>query len=143
MFSRPGATPPALLANLRHNEVLHQRVVVLSVLTAAEPWVPVSRRANVWARGHGFFQVVLRYGFMEEPDVPGALSSINRSDFGFDPDDTVWILGRETVLATDRPGMMVWREKLFALMARNSTPPSRYFHLPSDSSLEIGIQIEI
>ena len=143
MFSRPGATPPALLANMRHNEVLHERVAVLSVLTTAEPRVPVSRRADVWSLGDGFFQIVLRYGFMERPNVPEGLMSIIRSDFGFDPEDTVWILGRETVLASDLPGMLLWREKLFSLMARNATPPSRYFRLPPERSLEIGIQIEI
>jgi len=143
MFARPGATPPALLANLRHNEVLHERVAILSVLTVAEPRVPVSRRADVWPLGYGFFQIVLRYGFMEQPNVPEALASIIRSDFGFEPEDTAWILGRETVLASDRPGMAMWREKLFSLMARNATPPSRYFHLPPERSLEIGIQIEI
>lgn len=143
MFSRPGETPPALLANMRHNEVLHDRVVVLSVVTTSEPRVPVSRRADVWPLGFGFFQIVLRYGFMEQPNVPEALSGIIRSDFGYDPEDTVWILGRETVLATSRPGMLLWREKLFALMARNATPPSRFFDLPADRSLEIGITIEI
>ncbi|MCL1600024.1 MAG: potassium transporter Kup [Actinomycetia bacterium] len=143
MFSRPGVTPPALLANLRHNEMLHERVVVLSVLTVTEPRVPVSGRATVWPLGRGFFQVVLRFGFMEEPDVPKALRGIIGGDLRFDPSDTFWVLGRETVLATKRPGMMIWREKLFALMARNASLPSRYFHLPPDRSIEIGIHVEI
>ncbi|MFV1961714.1 MAG: potassium transporter Kup [Acidimicrobiia bacterium] len=143
MFSRTGDTPPALPANMRHNEVLHERVAVLSVLTTAEPRVPVSRRADVWPLGHGFFQIVLRYGFMEQPNVPEGLKSIIRSDFGFNPEDTVWILGRETVLASSRPGMLLWRERLFSLMARNATPPSRFFHLPPERSLEIGIHVEI
>lgn len=143
MTSRPGTTPPALLATIRHNEVLHRTVVVLSVLTTSEPRVPVARRAEVQPIGDGFSQIVLRYGYMEEPDVPAALTSIIRGDFGFDPDDTVWVLGRETVLATDQPGMMVWREKLFAFMARNATPATRHFHLPVDRSLEIGVQVEI
>jgi KUP system potassium uptake protein len=143
MFSRPGSTPPALLANMRHNEVLHERIVVLSVVTTDGPRVPVAQRADIWPLGDGFFQVVLRYGFMEDPDVPSALAGIIRSDFGYDADDTIWVLGRETVLAAHHPGMGVWREKLFALMARNATPPTRYFHIPPDRALEIGIQIEI
>jgi len=143
MFSRPGTTPPALLANIRHNEVLHETVIALSVLTTSEPRVPVARRADVWPLGDGFFQVVLRYGFMEEPDVPEGLTSIIRSDFGFEPQDTVWVLGRETVLATELPGMMLWRERLFSVMARNATPATRYFNLPVDRSLEIGVQVEI
>jgi KUP system potassium uptake protein len=143
MFSRPGATPPALLANMRHNEVLHETIVVLSVLTTEEPRVPEAHRADVWPLGYGFFQIVLRYGFMENPDVPAGLTGIARNDFEFNQDDTVWVLGRETVLSARHPGMMVWREKLFSLMARNATPPSRYFHIPPDHALEIGIQIEI
>ncbi len=143
MFSRPGATPPALLANMRHNGVLHERVVVLSVLTTTEPRVPAARRTEVTHLDKRFFQVVLRFGFMEEPNVPVALTSIIRKDFEFEPDDTVWILGRETVLATELPGMLMWRERLFAVMTRNATPATRYFHLPVKSSLEIGVQVEI
>jgi len=143
MFSHTGSTPPALLANMRHNEVLHEKIAILSVLTMDEPRVPVSRRADVWPLGHGFFQIVLRFGFMEEPDVPTGLMGIIRSDFGYDADDTVWVLGRETVLAASHPGMMPWRERVFRLMARNATPPTHYFHIPPDRSLEIGIQVEI
>lgn len=143
MFSRPGSTPPALLTNMRHNGVLHERVIVLSVLTTTEPRVPIARRAEVESLGKKFFQVVLRFGFMEEPDVPEALTSIIRKDFRFEPEDTVWILGRETVLATEQPGMLMWRERLFSVMTRNATPATRYFHLPVKSSLEIGVQVEI
>jgi KUP system potassium uptake protein len=143
MFSRPGFAPPALLANLRHNGVLHERIVVLSVLTTTEPRVPLARRAEVEPLGNRIFQIVLRFGFMEEPDVPEGMTSIIRSDFRFEPEDTVWILGRETVLATERAGMMMWRERLFSVMTRNATPATRYFHLPVRESLEIGVQVEI
>jgi KUP system potassium uptake protein len=143
MFSRPGSTPPALLAIIRHNDVLHETIVVVSVLTTSEPRVPVAGRADVVALGDGFYQITLKYGFMEEPNVPDALLGIIRSDFGFDPNDTVWVLGRETVLASPQPGMMLWREKLFAAMARNATPATRYFHLPVERSLEVGVQVEI
>ena len=143
MFSQIGMTPPALLANLRHNEVLHERVVLLSVATADAPRVHGAQRAEVEDLGAGFFRVILRYGFMEEPDVPGALASITRQGFGIDPDETVYVLGRETVLATDLPGMVMWREKLFALMARNAMNAARFFRLPSERTLEIGVNIEI
>jgi len=143
MFSQIGMTPPALLANLRHNEVLHERVVLLSVATADTPRVHGAQRAEVEDLGAGFFRVILRYGFMEEPDVPGALASITRQGFGIDPDETVYVLGRETVLATDLPGMVMWREKLFALMARNAMNAARFFRLPSERTLEIGVNIEI
>ncbi len=143
MSSRVGTTPPALLANLRHNEMLHETVVLLSVQTRDVPRIPGAARADVWDIGLGFFQVVLKYGFMEEPDVPQALADITMKGFGVDPDDTVYVLGRETVLATARPGMMIWREKLFALMARNALNAARFFHLPTDRSLEIGVNVEI
>ncbi len=143
MFSQTGMTPPALLANLRHNEVLHERVVLLSVATVDVPRVHGAQRAVVEDLGAGFFQVVLRFGFMEEPDVPTALTSITMHGFGVDPDETVYVLGRETVLATDLPGMAMWREKLFALMARNAMNAARYFHLPTDRTLEIGVNVEI
>ncbi len=143
MFSQVGMTPPALLANLRHNEVLHERVIVLSVATADVPRVHGAQRAEVTDLGSGFYQVVLRYGFMEEPDVPAALTNITRQGFGVDPDETVYVLGRETVLATDLPGMAMWREKLFALMARNAMNAARYYRLPTDRTLEIGVNVEI
>ena len=143
MYSHPGGTPPALLANLRHNEVLHSTIVLLSVTTGDVPRVPGAARTDVWDLGLGFFQVVLKYGFMEEPHVPQALAGITRHGFGINPTDTVYVLGRETVLATARPGMAIWREKLFALMARNSMNAARFFHLPTERSIEIGVTVEI
>jgi KUP system potassium uptake protein len=143
MFSQIGTTPPALLANLRHNNILHETVVVLSVTTADVPRVPGAARVEVWNLGLGFFQVVLKYGFMEAPNVPRALKGITRSDFGIDPRETVFIIGRETVMATALPGMAIWREKLFSLMARNASNAARYFHLPSERSMEIGVNVEI
>ncbi|MGB5187650.1 MAG: KUP/HAK/KT family potassium transporter, partial [Acidimicrobiia bacterium] len=138
-----GRTPPALLANLRHNNVLHESVVLLAVTTTDVPRVPESARSEVWNLGLGFFQVVLKYGFMEAPNVPEALSAITRHGFGVDPSETVYVVGRETVMATAVPGMAIWREKLFALMARNATNALRYFRLPSDRTLEIGVNVEI
>jgi len=143
MFPEPGGTPPPLLANFRFNEVLHETIVILSVQTSDVPRVTQARRASVWELGAGFFQVVLRYGFMEDPDVPRDLANIVHSGFGIDLDETVFVLGRETVLATDRPGMAIWREKLFAIMARNATNAGFFFKLPTERSLEIGVQVEI
>jgi len=143
MFSRTGATPPSLLANMRHNEVLHETIVVLSIVTEDVPRIPPARRTEVWPLGLGFYQVVLRYGFLEEPDVPRALAELVHPELGIDPRDTTYVLGRETVLATERPGMALWRERLFALMARNATNAARFFKLPADRSLEIGMHVEI
>lgn len=143
LSSRPGATPPAMLVNFRHNEVLHETVVILSISTSDVPRVAQARRAKVWDLGDGFFQVVLAYGFMEEPNVPEALTSIVHPGFGIRPEHTTYVLGRETVLASDREGMAMWRERLFAMMSRNATSAARFFHLPAEQCLEIGMQVEI
>jgi KUP system potassium uptake protein len=143
MFSHIGTTPPSLLANLRYNNILHETVVVVSVTTADVPRVPGAARAHVWNLGVGFFQIVLEYGFMEAPNVPRALAGITRSDFGIDPSETIYVLGREQVMATAVPGMAIWREKLFSLLARNAGNAVRYFRLPSDRSIEIGVTVEI
>jgi KUP system potassium uptake protein len=105
----PGAAPPALLTNLRHNEVIHERIVLLAVQTAGRPRVPKARRATVHSQGEGFFSIILRFGFFEAPDVPTALSEIVDQDFGFDPTEVVYVLGSESVISTDRPGMARWR----------------------------------
>jgi len=143
MFSSPHGTPPALLANYRHNETLHEDIVLLSVQTENVPRVPQARRAQVTDLGAGFHQVILHYGFMEEPNVPEALHNIVAKGFGIDPANASFVLGRETILATARPGMAIWREQLFVLMARNATNAALYFHLPTEQCLEIGVQIEI
>jgi len=143
LSSRPGATPPAMLLNFRHNEVLHETVVILSITTSDVPRVTPARRANVWDLGDGFFQVTLSYGFMEEPNVPRDLANIVHPGFGIRPEHTTYVLGRETILATEREGMAMWRERLFALMSRNATSAARFFHLPTDQCLEIGMQVEI
>jgi KUP system potassium uptake protein len=93
--------------------------------------------------GAGFHQVVLTYGYMESPDVPAALHNIVARGFGIDLGTTHYVLGRETVLATDIPGMALWRDRLFSLMARNATNASRHFRLPAQQCLEVGVQVEI
>jgi len=138
-----GGTPPALLANLRHNEILHDTVVLLTVVTHAVPRVQQARRATVHALGEGFIQVVLHFGFFEEPNVPAALENIVSSNFGFDRTDATYFLGRETVVVTDRPAMAPWREHLFAAMHRNGASAARYFGLPPETVIEVGTQIEI
>ena len=137
------STPPALLANLRLNEVLHSTVVLVTVQTAPVPRVPQARRAGVHLLGHGFFQVILRYGFFERPNVPEALSNIVHPEFGFDGTDATYVLGHETILPTPGTGMATWREHLFAFMHRNASSAVRYFQLPSDQVIEVGTQLEI
>ena len=113
MTSNLQGTPPTLLHNLQHNKVLHERVILLTVVTSDVPHVADEERAEVEPLGQGFFRLTLRYGFMEEPDVPAALVEASARGFPIDLDDTTFFLGVETLLATRRPGMPLWRERLF------------------------------
>lgn len=139
----PEATPKSLLINLRHHEVIHETVVLVSVDFGDRARVPQARRHEVQVLGEGFYRVLLHYGFMEDPDVPTALTSIVSSDFGFSPDNATYFVGRETVLATDLPGMALWREHLFAFAHRNESDAARYFGLPRDRVVEVGVQVAI
>lgn len=143
MSANVTGTPPALLSNLRLNEVIHDTVVVATVATSRIPRVHQARRATVHALGDGFFKVVLHFGFFEEPDVPRALTNIVHPEFGFDPTDATYVLGRETVIPTAGEGMASWREHLYALMHRNASGAGRYFRLPPEQVIEVGTQIEI
>jgi KUP system potassium uptake protein len=136
-------TPPALEHNLEHNKVLHERVVLLTVKTRQVPHVGPEERVRVEPLGHEFYRVVINYGFMEDPDVPGVLADLGPSGPVFDPAETTYFLGRETVIASKQPGMMLWREKLFALMSRNASSATAYFCLPPDRVVEMGSQVEI
>ncbi|MCK6529366.1 potassium transporter Kup [Myxococcota bacterium] len=143
MFSDPRGTPPAILHNLTHNKVLHERVVFLSVTTDEVPYVPREARAAVEGLGEGVFVVQLRYGFMEDVDVPKALGAIRFDGLSFPRMDTTYFLGRETLIPTSRPGMALWREVLFAVMSRNATGAGAYFRLPPNRVVELGVQIEL
>jgi KUP system potassium uptake protein len=142
LFPDAGVTPPALLANLRHNEVLHESVVLVSVQTSSVPRVPQVRRATVHDLGEGFVQVVLHFGFMDEPNVPRALANIVDPEFGFDAEDAAYFIGRETIIIKSR-GIQKWRTALFALMHRNSSSAIQYYSLPPEQVIEIGRQVAL
>jgi KUP system potassium uptake protein len=141
MFSDLGATPPPLLANLRHNEVIHETVLIVTVEWTHTPRVPRAKRATIHNLGEGFYQVLLRYGFTETPDVPEALSNITRVEFGFDRDDAVYVVGNETILPHEGRSPYALRDRLFALMHRNATSPARFFGLPPERVIEVGVQV--
>jgi KUP system potassium uptake protein len=143
MYGSSTSTPPALLHNLKHNRVLHERVVFLTIRNEEVPVIDVAERASVTELGHGLWQVVLRYGFMEDADVPSALRSLGHPELTFKPMETSYFLGRETLIATKRPGMALWRERLFALMARNARPATTFFRLPPNRVVELGAQVEL
>jgi KUP system potassium uptake protein len=143
MYGSAKQTPPALLHNLKHNKVLHQRVVFLVVRTEEVPWVPLAERVAIADLGHDMWQVDLRYGFMEDVDIPVALASIRHERLVFKPLETTYFLGRETVIASGHPGMALWRERLFALLSRNAQTATAYFRLPPNRVVELGAQVEI
>ena len=135
-------TPPALLHNLEHNKVLHERVVFVTVKTNLVPHVEDNERVEVESFGHGLYRIKVHYGFMEDPNIPDALAAA-RPQIDIDPASATYFLGRETIIATKRPGMALWREKLFALIAHNATTATAYFGIPPDRVVELGEQIEI
>jgi KUP system potassium uptake protein len=143
MYGDPAATPPALLHNLKHNQVLHQRVVFLTVETAESPHVPPGERAAVEDLGHGFHRVRLRYGFMDEPDVPESLSLLEPFGLTFKHLETTYFLSRETIVPSADPAMPRWSGHLFAVMARNARTASSFFRLPPNRVVELGAQIEL
>ncbi|HBT82571.1 MAG: potassium transporter Kup [Desulfuromonadales bacterium GWC2_61_20] len=135
--------PSALLHNLKHNKVLHQRVVFLSVLTESSPHVPPAERADLTPLAGGMYRIVLRYGFMDEPNVPAALAALELDGWRFSMMETTFFLGRETVIPSAAPGMALWRERLFMLMSRNSRTATDFFGLPPNRVVELGLQVEI
>ena len=143
MYGNPAATPPALLHNLKHNQVLHQRVVLLVVETAEAPHVPAEERASLEDLGQGFYRVVLRFGFMEEPNVPEGLDALRPHGLEFKPLETTYFLSRETLVRSARPAMAKWRRNIFSVMARNARTASSFFKLPPNRVVELGAQIEL
>jgi len=135
--------PPALLHNLKHNHILHERVAILTVTTEGVPHVAPESRRDVMDLGHGFFRIVLHYGFMDEVDIPTELSQESRAGGPFRPMDTSYFLARQTLIASSRPGMAIWREKLFAWMVRNAESAMEFFKLPTNRVIELGSQVEI
>ena len=143
LTSNPDAVPRALLHNLKHNHVLHERVVVLNVQTEDVPQVPESDRVQVDHLAGNFHRVLLRYGFLEQPRVPTALM---RCQLGApEPTymDTSFFLSRESLIPSDQPDLQPWREQIFIQMANTALDATRYFRLPPDRVVEIGSQIEI
>ncbi len=143
MTSSADGVPHALLHNLKHNKVLHERVILLTIKIADMPFVDEEKRCNLEDLGQGFHRMVLKYGFMEEPNVPLALSSVTRCGAAFRMIDTSFFLARQTLLASSRPGMAIWREKLFSWMLRNAESAMEFFRLPTNRVVELGSQVEI
>ena len=143
LTSSSSGVPHALLHNLKHNKVLHERVILLTVRIEDVPYVVTERRLETKDYGSGFYRVVLRYGFMEEVNVPAALGQLQDIGSKCRMMDTSFFLARQTLLASSRPGMAIWREKLFAWMLRNAESAMEFFKLPTNRVVELGSQVEI
>jgi len=143
LTARTDVVPHALLHNLLHNQVLHEQVVLLTVRYEDQPRVSRRERIEVEDFGDGFYRVVLHYGFMDEPDIPLALSHCPQPDLDFTPMRTTYFLSRETVIASKRLGMAPWRENLFVFLMKNANGNLRFFKLPVNRVIELGTQVEI
>jgi KUP system potassium uptake protein len=143
LFKDAGMAPPALIANLRHNKVIHEQTLIVSVEVADIPGVAHRKHAHYTRLGPGIVQVKVRYGFMEEPDLPRVLAELTIPGVDLHHDDVTYFLGRESVRSGKAPGMTRWREELFVLLNRSAASAARFFRLPDDRVMEIGSQVEI
>jgi KUP system potassium uptake protein len=143
MSSNPRGTPLALLHNFKHNQVLHERVVLLTISTADKPHVPQRERVQVERLPEAFYRVRAFYGFMETPNIGEVLNGCANHDLRIERDAATYFLGRETILATPHPGMAIWREHLFAFMSRNAQSATAFFDLPANRVVELGMQVEL
>jgi KUP system potassium uptake protein len=143
MASTNSGVPSALLHNIKHNKVLHERVLILTVQVRGMPYVDEAERYDCKSLGNGFYRVTIYCGFLEETDVPKLLSTLTLCDGAFDMMQTSFFLSRQTLLASAKPGMAIWREKLFAWMLRNAASAMAFFKLPTNRVVELGSQVEI
>jgi KUP system potassium uptake protein len=139
----PTTVPQALLHNLKHNQVLHERNIILTVVFADAPSVADAQRVAIEPLAPGFWRVKLRFGFMDTPDVPKALALAEAQGLSIPPFETSYFLSRETVVPTPGGGMANWRERLFATMSRNAGDIADYFRLPGNSVVELGTRVQI
>jgi KUP system potassium uptake protein len=142
LTGNPDYVPTSLLHNLKHNKVLHERVLFVTVQNVDEPEVPAERRSEIAELAPGIFRVVLRYGFMESPNIPRELEEVN-GRVGFDPMQASYFLGREVLVSSQAPKMPWWRLWLFLVMARNAVPATEFFRIPSDRVVELGVRVAI
>ena len=143
MYGSVDGTPPALIHNLAHNKVLHEKIVFLTVVTEDVPRLPAVERVTVKRIGKGFHSVVARYGFTEDPDILEVLAACKVQQLDIPIEGTTFFLGRETVIASERPGMSVWRESVFAFMTRNALRATAFFKIPPNQVFEVGSQVEL
>jgi KUP system potassium uptake protein len=143
MYGSSDGTPPALTLNLAHNKVLHEKIVFLTIITEDVPHVPADQRVIVKRAGKGFHRVTARYGFMQDPDISEVLAACKENHLDIPLAGTTFFLGRETLIASDRPGMALWRGRLFAFMSRNALRATAFFKIPPNQVFEVGAYVEL
>lgn len=135
--------PHALLHNLSHNKILHERVVFLTLHNVDIPWVPLTDRVKITDLGHNCFQLDVYYGFKNEPDIPAALDACSAQGLHFEPMETSYFIARQTIISRPGGGMAMWREWLFVTMSRNARDAADYYQVPTNRVIEVGSQVEI
>ena len=143
MTTSPVGVPQALLHNLKHNKILHERIMILTVVIDEVPYVSDEDRIGVRDLGGGFYRILIRYGFMQEIDIPAVLKKVENCGPKLKMMETSFFLSRQTLLASDKPGMAIWREHLFSWMMRNAESAMDFFKLPTNRVVELGSQVEI
>jgi KUP system potassium uptake protein len=143
MTGNPEGSPPALLHNLKHNKVLHEQVVLLTIASEDVPHVSAEERVEVQPLEQGFVRVIARYGFMENPSIPDILKKGREKGLQFQLMSTSFFLGRETLIPSKKPGMAMWREALFSWMSRNARSATAFFRIPPNRVVELGTQVEL
>jgi KUP system potassium uptake protein len=137
------STPPAFLHNLKHNKILHERIIILQVDTMDVPRVPEAKRVEVERLGKGFYSVVARYGFMEQPDVPAALRACRPHGIAYDEMETSFFLGRETLVPASRSKLGKWRRDFFISLSHSASATKAFFRIPPNRAIELGNQIQV
>jgi KUP system potassium uptake protein len=143
LTNTPEVAPSAFMHNLKHNKVMHDRVVLMAVVTEDTPRVPLSKRFEVFKLSDDFTSVILHYGYMESPRIPAALAGLRKSGLKFDIMTTSFFVGRRKVKPAQNSGMPLWQDKLFIALYRESANPTDYFSIPSDRVVELGEQITV
>jgi len=143
MASSAEGIPQVMLHHVKHNKVLHEQVILLSIDVRPQPWVPGNDSIEVRQLEHGFWRVVARFGFMQTPRVPRILARCEDKGIEYDPGDTTYYLGRQTLLTGGKARMARWRKVLFSFLTRNARPPTAFFDLPPNRVVELGMQIEL
>ena len=143
LTGNPNGIPRTLLHNFKHNKILHNHIILLSIRTEHIPVVSVADRSEIKVLNEGFYQILIRYGFSEDPNIPNVLSTIQQEGLSLLPMGLTFFLGRETLILTDERNMLSWRKMIFSFLSRNAWDASKFFRIPPNRVIEIGIQVEL